>query len=251
MILWRGLVPRKDKEVVLRALTRRTAVVLALTLPAASLVLAAGLPQASACSLSDDCHAVAVNNHVAANHGVYGDLYVTCLYQPNNGNFVTNEVWNVNSATDTWIEAGLGSGAGYNGGYYHNDWFWAYQPPGSNYVEYDTSVGANLTTDYPVQINYAGTGSWDVYGYDNFSFMGEVANDSYTPTQAEGGTEYTSNSGSGLRDIGNVDYLENQGLDGDWYFLGSAASNYNSGPGHFIDGSYNSGSSEESWSGPC
>jgi hypothetical protein len=242
--------------VVLRALTRRAAVVLALTLPAASLVLAAGLPQASACGLStkptnEHCYAEAENLHVAANHGVTGDLYITCLYYPDNGNFVTDEVWDANLANQTWIEAGIQSGVGYNGGYFNKDWFWALQPPGSNYVEYDTSVQANLTTEYPVEITYAGSDSWDVYGYDNFSEIGEAANNSYTPTQALGGTEYTSGSGSGLRDIANIYNLANQGLNGTWYSLGSAASNENLGPGNYIGGNYNSVASEESWSGPC
>ena len=188
---------------------------------------------------------------MASNHGLTGTLYVTCLYYPNNGNFVTDEIWDANLANQTWIEAGIQSGEDYNGNYDNKDWFWAKQLPGANYMEYDSTVQANLTTEYPVEITYAGGDSWDVYGESNFSEIGTAVSSSYNPTQALGGTEYTSNSGSGLRDIANIYNLANQGLNGTWYSLGSAASNENLGPGNYIGGNYNSVASEESWSGPC
>jgi hypothetical protein len=196
--------PRKDKEVAIRALARRTAVVLALTLPAAGLALAAGLPQASACSLGSHCYAIAYNQHVAANHGVFGELDVTCLYQPDNGNFVNNELWDVDSSSADWVEVGLKSGVDYHGTYRNKDWFWADSRPGSGYSEHDTSVDANLTTEYGAEITFAGTNTWDVYGENTFSEFGTSTGNSYTPVTAEGGTEYTSSSTSGLRDIGST-----------------------------------------------
>jgi hypothetical protein len=239
--------------VIIKALARRIAVVLALILPAAGLVLAAGLPQASACDISDHCYTVGINNHVAANHGVYGELYVTCLYQPDDGNSVTNEVWDQEGSGSNayWVEAGIGSGTDAHGYYRGDEWFAASQLPGQNYIEDDTDVQAKLTTVYPVEITYVGGGTWDYIGENNTQIFDTVT-DSFSATQAYGGTEYTNNPGSsGLRDIGNIYDLQNQGLNGTWYYLGAAATNQHYGPGPFITGSYNSSTSEESWSGPC
>jgi hypothetical protein len=245
--------------VIIKALARRTAVVLALILPAAGLVLAAGLPQASACStyvsntVDDHCYALAQNNHVAANHGVMGDLEATCLYEPNNGTFVTDEVWDGegSSANDNyWVEAGIRSGTDYYNFYRGDEWFAADQFPGENYDEDDTGTQAKLNTLYPVEITYFGGGTWDFIGENNTNIF-FTATASFSATQAQGGSEYTSNAGSGLRDIGNIYDLRNQGLDGTWYDLGTAASNYDFGPGAFISSSYNHSTSEESWSGPC
>jgi hypothetical protein len=148
------------------------------------------------------------------------------------------------------VEAGIASGVDYSDHYRGDEWFAADQLPGDNYVEDDTGVQANLTTVYPVEITYVGGGTWDFIGENN-TVIFFTATDSFSATQAQGGTEYTSGSGSGIRDIGNIFDLQNQGLNGTWYYLGSAAGQINSGPGHFINGSYNSGASEESWSGPC
>ncbi len=241
---------------IIKALARRTAVVLALILPAAGLVLAAGLPQASACSTTnnpnDHCYAIAANNHIAANHGVMGDLEATCLYEPNNGTFVTDEVWDleVSGGIAYWVEAGILSGTDYYNFYRGDEWFAADQFPGENFNEDATGTQAKLNTLYPVEITYFGGGTWDFIGENNTNIF-FTATASFSATQAQGGTEYTSNAGSGLRDIGNIYDLRNQGLDGAWYDLGTAASNYDNGPGNFIKGSYNHSTSEESWSGPC
>ncbi len=245
---------------VIKSLARRTAVVLALILPAAGLVLATGLPQASACSnpanntINDHCYAIAQNDHVAANHGVYGDLYVTCLYEPDNADefHVNNEVWDANYAgpENYWVEAGLLSGTDNHFNYTHDEWFAASQLPGQNYIEDDTGSEASVDTTYPVEITYVGGGTWDFIGGNRTNIFHTVT-DSYSATQAQGGSEYTSNAGSGIRDIGNIFDLQNQGLNGTWYYLGTAAHNYDFGPGAFISSSWNPSASEESWSGPC
>jgi hypothetical protein len=252
MVIWQRLVLRKDFKVAIRALARRTAVVLALILPAAGLILAAGLPQASACSGADQCSTLAINNHIAANHGVLGDLYVTCLYQPDNGNRVATEVADKESSGSTvyWVEAGVASGVDYHSHYLGDEWFAESFLPGQNFMEDDTGSEASLNTVYPVEITYAGGGTWDFIGGNSTNIFDTVT-DSFSATQAEGGTQYTSDPGGGIRDIGNIFDLQNQGLNGTWYDLGSAATNHYIGPGPFISGSYNNSTSEESWSGPC
>jgi hypothetical protein len=235
----------------MKAPARRVAAVLALTLPAAGLVISTGLPQASACSLSSHCYVQAFNQNNAANHGVYGQLYVTCLYQPYEAIFANNEVWDLDTSGDYWVEAGLKSGQDYHGAYRDKDWFWADNRPVYGYAEHDFSEEANLTTKYPVEITYAGTGTWDVYGGDDLSELGVSATNSFIPNQAQGGTEYTSDAGSGLRDIGAIYNLENEDLHSSWHLLGNAGALSESGSGHFINGNWNSATSELSWSGPC
>jgi hypothetical protein len=55
----------------IKAPTRRAAAVLALTFPAAALVIS------TACSINDHSNAIANNQHNAANHVIYGQLLTT------------------------------------------------------------------------------------------------------------------------------------------------------------------------------
>src|SRR5215470_6164707 len=85
---------------------RRVNVVLALALPAlAWMTIAGAAPQASACDNSSHCYAQATNLNTNTNHGVYGEINVHCLYQPNNGNQARAEIWDTSSGGTYWIEA--------------------------------------------------------------------------------------------------------------------------------------------------
>jgi uncharacterized membrane protein len=65
---------------------KRTAVVLALALPTSAwMIIAVAAPQALACDNNSHCYAVAYNSNTNANHGIYGQLNVHCLYEPDNG----------------------------------------------------------------------------------------------------------------------------------------------------------------------
>ena len=231
---------------------RRTAVVLALALPASAwMIIAAAAPQASACSQSSHCYAEAVNFNTNTNHGVFGALNVHCLYQPNNGNRASTEIWDTDSGCHNWVEAGISSGVDYYGVYRNKNWFWADKRPGYNYSEHDKSVTASTDTTYSTQIEFAGNGTWNVYGENSFVLYGTSTSNSATIVQGIGGTEYEGGSTSGIRDIGDVYNLERKSSSNTWYFWDTNAGNQNLGTGNYINGHYDMSTSHEYWNGPC
>jgi len=231
---------------------KRVVVAFALTIAASVGMVAAGGAQAFACTNSAHCYAEAVNTNSASNHGVFGELYVDCLYQPDvSGDFANNEIWDTTTGNGNWVEGGIKSGVDYHGTYRNKDWFWADDRPGDAYAEHDTSVAAGLNTQWPVEITYAGSDTWDVYGESDFTEFGVSTSNSANLTTGIGGTEYTTPSSSGIRDIGNVYSLENETTGGSWYSWGGDGTNEDLGSGNYISSSYNSGGSYESWSGPC
>jgi hypothetical protein len=236
--------------------TRRAAVFLGLAALAATGMIAAG-PGASAavsCASSNGnhCYAEAVRS-VGQNHGVFGEIVVNCLYMPANGNSasVTNEMWDASSNNAYWIEDGVTSGQGGNGYNYHH-WFWADSRPGGGYHEHYPNISNAGSGTYPVEIYYEGNNSWGVIGGNSTVLMGTSTSQPVSSTYTViAGTEYMAASNSGIRDIGHIASLEYQTTGGNWYYVGGGGGNENLGPGHYINGSYSSGSSTESWSGPC
>jgi hypothetical protein len=235
---------------VVASVVRRTAVVLALALPVLGWMIA-GAPQASACNSSNHCWAIAINNNTNTNHGVYGEVYVHCLYQPNNGNRNTNEIWDVDSTASNWVEAGVTSGVDYHGTYRNKNWFWADKRPGYAYSEHDFSTTANTDTKYRTKVEFAGNDTWNVYGNGNYSHYGTSTSNSATLITGEGGTEYWGSSTSGIRDIGSVYNLQRKSSSDTWFNWGGNAANHDLGTGNYIRGSYDTSTSHESWSGPC
>jgi hypothetical protein len=229
---------------------RRTAVVLALALPAATwMIIAGAVPDASAaCSPSSHCYAIAYNLNTSTNHGVFGTVYAHCLYQPNNGTFVTNEIWDASSSAAYWEEVGLYSGIGTNIPYGNKNWFWADSRPGGGYNEHDSSTTANTDTQYRAKVEFAGNNTWYIYGNGNYSHFGTSTSQSATLITGQAGTEYTSGSTSGIRDQGNVSNLQRKSSSNTWYSWGNNASRYYNG---YITPSYNSSTNTVSWSGPC
>jgi hypothetical protein len=224
-------------------------------LPATMLTIAAGAaPDAMACSNTsgDHCYAVAIANDVAANHGMFGYVYATCLYMPDNGDFVNNEMWNVSSGSSYWEEVGLKSGTAYSGIYYPDKtWFWADSRPGGGYHEHEPDIGvAGTNTSYAAESIYLGDNEWGIYGGNSFTEIGVSTSQSASLVDGEAGTEYTAGSSSGIRNIGNVAYLERESTGNDWYYWG-AATQSGKGPGGYISGSYAQSNEQESWSGPC
>jgi hypothetical protein len=230
---------------------KRMNVVLVLALPAlAWMIIAGAAPEASACSASSHCYAEATNLNSNTNHGVYGEIDVHCLYQPNNGNQARAEIWDATSSASNWIEAGIISGVDYNGAYRNKAWVWADQRPGYNYSEHDMSVTANTDTSYSTEIVFAGSNTWDIYGENSFVQFGTSTNNTATLVTGHAGTEYEGGSGSGIRDIGNIYNIQRESSSNVWYSWGGNAVNQDLGSGNYIAGSYLSGS-HESWSGPC
>ena len=232
---------------------RRTAVILALALPAATWVIIAGAaPDALAaptCSLSSHCYAIAYNKNTATNHGIFGTLNAHCLYQPNDGTFVTNEIWDVDSSASYWEEVGLFSGdAGGNIGYGNKNWFWDDSRPGGGYHQHDSSTTANTDTDYRTKVEFEGNGTWYIYGNGDYSHFGTSTSQSATLITGEAGTEYTNSSTSGIRDQGHISNLQRKSSSDTWYSWGSNAARYYNG---YITPSYDSSTNSVSWSGPC
>jgi hypothetical protein len=235
---------------------RRTAIVLALALPAATwMITAVGVPSASACSdtnSSNHCYAIWYNLNPNTNHGIYGVVNAHCLYEPLDGpNFVTNEIWDVASG-NYWEEVGLYSGAGTNISYGNKNWFWADKRPGDGYNEHDSSTTANTDTNYRAKVEFQGNDTWYIYGNGNYSHFGTSRSQSATLIQGQAGTEYLDDLGIlKIRDIGQVGDLRRKSSGDTWYSWGSNAAPGDHGPGHYITSHYDSTSSTVSWSGPC
>lgn len=236
---------------VMEFIVRRTIIILALALLApAWMTIIGATPQASACDVNNHCYAQAQNANGNTNHGVYGEPYVHCLYQPG-GNRANNEIWDTNSSASNWVEAGITSGVDYNGTYRNKNWFWADKRPGYNYAEHDTSVEAGTDTAYPTEIEFAGNDTWNVYGENSFAHFGTSTNNSATIVTGIAGTEYWGGSTSGIRDIGSVYNLERKSSSNTWYSWGSNAQNFDLGTGNYINGHYDGSTAREYWSGPC
>lgn len=247
---WEGVTVFGFGSRVAASVTRRTAVVLALALPAAWVIIAAA-PDASACDAANHCATQAENKNTNLNYGVYGELYIHCLYQPNNGNRASNEIWDTDSSASNWVEAGITAGRDYHGTYRNKNWFWADKRPGYNYAEHDTSVTASTGTTYPAEITFVGSNTWYVYGENSFSHYGTSTSNGMQGIHDIAGTEFWGSSTSGIRDIGDIYNLQRESSSGTWYSWGSNAANHEIGPGNYIPGYYYSSGSHEKWNGPC
>jgi hypothetical protein len=150
--------------VLMRSAARRIAVVLTLILGTpAGMIIAGATPQASACSLTNQCYAISENANTNTNYGIYGSVNAHCLYVPNNANFVTNEIWDASPGYDNWEEVGIFSGPGNQIAYGDRNWFWADKRPGTSYAEHDNSNQANLDTNYRVKVEFEGNNTWYIW----------------------------------------------------------------------------------------
>lgn len=236
---------------------RRTALALALALPAATwMIIAGAVPDASAasaaCSPSSNCWALYENDNSTTNYGIYGSVNVHCLYMPSsfptNDSFVSSEIWDA-AGNGNFEEVGLYSGIGTNIPYGNKNWFWGdYRPVDSQINEHDSSATASADTNYQMKVEYEGSSTWYIYGNGNYSHFGTSNSQTATLIHGEAGTEYTAGSGSGIRDVGQVGNLQRIGTDKTWYHWGDNASPYANG---YITPTYNSSSSTVNWNGPC
>jgi hypothetical protein len=229
------------------------AAVAAAILAVAGTVLVGSAPGASAavsCDTTNHCYAESVSSG-AANYGVYGYVYIGCSYMPDSGsNFVTSEMWDTGSANAYWTEVGVFSGLGD----YHS-WFWADSRPngGGFNLHFPNLTAAGTGGTYTIEINYIGSNDWDIYEGNSFTDAGEST--AQPPSTSSGttiaGSEYTANSGFGMRDIGNVAYEEYQNTGGTWHYVGGTAANEDIGTSHYVTSTYDSGTSTIDWTGPC
>jgi hypothetical protein len=160
-------------------------------------------------------------------------------------------MWDEDNGGNNWVEAGITSGVDYHSNYRNKDWFWADKRPGFSYSEHDTSDAANTDTDYRVEIEFAGSDTWNVFGDGSFSQYGTSVDNSATLVQGIEGTEYEGGSSSGIRDVGNIYSLERESSSNQWYTWDANATDLDSGPGHYVNGNYDPNADHESWSGPC
>jgi hypothetical protein len=215
------------------------------------MVAAGQPPEAAACSISSHCYAFAVANG-PANGGGSGALADNCLYVPDNGNFVTQEMWDGNTNTlDYWTEVGLISGIGSDGTYYSHHWFWADNRPNGGGYHFHAVAGTASGGPLGVETTYVGNNEWYIYGGNSFTQIGTSTGQPETSSgYSEWGTEYTTTAG--LRDLGTIYNLDWEGTNGEWHAEGGLAHAAYGGSGPYVvTPSYNSSESALSLSGPC
>jgi hypothetical protein len=235
--------------VLMRSAARRIAVVLTLILGTpAGMIIAGATPQASACSLTSRCYAISENANTNTNYGIRGSVNAHCLYVPNNANFVTNEIWDASPSYDSWEEVGIFSGLGDQIAYGDRNWFWEDSRPGGGVNEHDSSVEANTDTNYRVKVEFEGNDTWYIYGNGNFSHFGTSTNQSAALNHGQAGTEYTANSGAGMRNQGRVDDLQRIDTSHTYYHWGA---NLNLRQVGYIVPDWDESSSTVYWTGPC
>jgi hypothetical protein len=234
---------------------RRVFSCLAVAVLGAGGLIAWSAPSAFACGTDegDACYAIA--NAVKADLAVYGEVYLTCNYVPNNSTFVTNEIWDGDSAGDAWTEAGVFTGYAYNhSAYYSKTWFWADERPNEGYNEWPVS-GASPTTNtyYPVEIQWAGNNTWDIYGGNSTGMIGQSTSQPLTSSGSmDAGTEYTAPSGTGMRNVGKVGSLQYESIQDAWYSWGTLGkADADEGPGGYVTPVYSPSASQVTWNGPC
>lgn len=245
--------PLCNVKLSISALTRKNQlIVLIITgLVAAGVVGVTGTGTAHACDIStpDHCYAQSVLAN-SDNHGIYGNLYVNCLYTPSpRSSLVTQEIWDDTENLDYWVEVGVIDGLDYYGNTHNQGWFWAdSRPNGGGFAQHFPGSQVTLDTSLPVQIQRNGSSSWNVYGGDSFHQIGTSTNNPITMYYQTGGSEYSLNSGSDLRSDGHVGGLEYQNSSNTFYYWGSDGGNDPVGPSYWISSSYDTGSSTASWS---
>jgi len=213
-------------------------------------------PAAFACDDGANNHCYAIANNHSLETGVYGQLYITCMYAPNNvnaGYFATNEVWNGSTDGLYFTEGGVFSGAA-NGNYYSKSWFWADQRPnGGGYHEHPGGGTPNTGTRYPVEIVWAGNNTWNIYGGNSDTLIGQSTSQPLTVTNdMDAGTEYTVPSGKGMRNVGSINELQYLATSGTWTFWGTrGGADPELGPGAYITPGYSSSNNFVTWTGPC
>jgi hypothetical protein len=250
MIFQRFTLPGRGK--------RHTAALLSVSVVAAIGIVGVGnAPSAWACSTASHCWAKAIAGG-PDNYGEFADINISCLYIPNavNGDVVTNELWDASGNYAYWIEAGAVSGyLQPSDSYYNRELFYAYKSP-DVYGFHSFPVQAAGDATYPVEMTWVGNNSWDVY----------VNTHMYTVTQqpmfsdgavTQAGTEYSpAEDKDGIRDVGSISNIEWQSSNGNWHYEGASmheipASDSVSGPGAWINPTYNTDTSTVSWVGPC
>jgi hypothetical protein len=245
---------RRSRYLSRSGLARRTAILLALALPATGWVVTGAAVPALACNSdvnADHCHAIAIDETSGANDGVFANIYSSCLYLSDANNFATQEIWDVSTDGNSWEEVGLNSGEGVLGGYYPaKTWFWADSRDGDYNAHQPNVAAAGTDIDYPVLITFDGNEQWSLWGGNDYVLLGASTSQSATLTTPEAGTEYTSAGGTDMRDAGQLNNLELIDTNGN-YSTWADGQGFNEGPKNYIDGTYNPNSNIESWSWSC
>jgi hypothetical protein len=231
---------------------KRLAIMIAIAGMLIAGIVGAGTRVAMACDAlpnSDHCYAVADISR-SDTHGVYGSLYVHCLATSNpSGDFANQEVWTADDNT-YWVEVGVKDGVDVSNNTHQQAWFWADQRPGDGYNEHFPGIQVSLDTNHDVKIIRNGTDKWNVYGGNSFHQIGTSTSNNFTADHDQAGTEYTTNSGTGTRDAGNVgnhdalNYFDSNNNPHAW---GTSGVGNNFGPNWWITGSYHQSTSYEDY----
>jgi hypothetical protein len=160
---------------------------------------------AEACSVSSHCYGVTTGSA----SGIDGDyVFITpsCLSTPS-GNFVTDELWLVNSSAAYWVEVGylqLGSGLNVGGiataGRYG---FWADSRPGGGFHAHVLQNNPSLSAGAPAEIYKVNSSTWETYFNGHF---GQSTSNSFTPAFGEWGSETTSASAHSMHTGTTAEY---------------------------------------------
>jgi len=179
---------------------------LALLLVASGVLGGVAAAPAQACTTSNHCYGT-VTGTAAGIDGDYIFITPSCLSIPS-GNFVTDELWLVDSASaPNWVEVGylqLGSGINVGGiataGRYG---FWADQRPGGGFHAHVLETNPYLTGGVPAEIWKNTSSTW--FAYFN-GYTGESTSNTMIATHGDWGSETTSASAHGLHTGTGAEY---------------------------------------------
>jgi hypothetical protein len=199
---------------------------------------------------SSHCYAIMEVPDIPNNSAILDTITIQCLYYPNATEFADNEEWETNGTY--WVEAGVLSGEDYFGNYHDKDWFWAdNRPNGGGFSQHwPTGLSPAATdTEYNIEIQYIGNDAWDVYGADSDIYLGQsTANPLEAGRVMQAGTEYTANSGSGIRDEGIASNLQYADAAGGLHDAGPNGGFDDSSSNNWISEDWSSSSSQMEWS---
>ena len=183
-------------------------------------VFAFAAPASAACSTGTHCYAIAQysNSSIMGTHATIDPAYLTSP----SSNFVTDEIWLVNSTSEYWVEIGyIDNETSINGVSQGLSEFWFDSRPGGGEHGHVLVSNPSLSarTFYITQGSPSTT-----YGVGDGTHSASSTSNSMVPIKAEIGSESTSGSACSWADDYSMAYTTGSG----WINLPSATTSVNS-----------------------